>query len=91
MWGDALMQKMAGDIRRIEKVWRDPKEKWGQYKRRIGFCQIAATQCAVARAIEIEIAPDGRTAGRPPAWTQCQSAQADLAAERPFAPNSFGG
>ena len=39
----------------------------------------------------IEIAPDGRTAGRPPAWTQRRSAQADLAAERPCAPHSFGG
>ncbi|MGB3220166.1 MAG: glycosyltransferase family 39 protein, partial [Anaerolineae bacterium] len=39
----------------------------------------------------IEIAPKGRTARRPPAWTRFRSAQADLVAERPFAPNSFGG
>ncbi|MBK7204341.1 hypothetical protein [Candidatus Amarolinea dominans] len=38
----------------------------------------------------IEIAPDSRTAERSPAWTQDRSAQADLAAERPFGPNSFG-
>ncbi|MFZ1596021.1 MAG: hypothetical protein WAW26_09225, partial [Anaerolineae bacterium] len=29
--------------------------------------------------------------GRRRAWTRGRSAQADLAAERPFAPNSFGG
>ena len=46
---------------------------------------------APAAASAIEIAPDRRAAGRPPAWTQDRSAQADLAAERPFAPNSFGG
>ena len=28
---------------------------------------------------------------REASWTQIRSAQADLAAERPFAPNSFGG
>ncbi|MFZ1462696.1 MAG: hypothetical protein WAV60_01470, partial [Anaerolineae bacterium] len=39
----------------------------------------------------IEIASKGRTARRPPTRTRRGSAQADLAAERPFAPNSFGG
>ncbi|MBK9232436.1 MAG: hypothetical protein IPO15_16695, partial [Anaerolineae bacterium] len=38
----------------------------------------------------IEIAPDSRTAERSPAWTQDRSAQADLAAERCSAGNSFG-
>ena len=56
-----------------------------------GLAVLAGHSNRVFRKRAIEIAPDGRTAGRPPAWTQCRSAQADLAAERPCAPNSFGG
>ena len=49
------------------------------------------TYCSDESRRAIEIAPDGRTAGRSSSWARSRSAQADLAAARPFAPNSFGG